>query len=119
MSQKFYWKVVEAVGRKYTSLYLKGRIEYFKDKRTYPDEGCGPLTILKTLKAARRLKVQCMTPSRPTIIKVRAKLSRQRSVWCLCDRITIRELERINPDLLLPGHSKLAEWVEFVEEVKR
>jgi len=126
----YYWKVLKAVDEKFPnkagestlcSLFTAGAItRYSKTERTYPLEGCGPLTILRTRKAAEHLFFHLRFKDDKVLAKVTAKISKHKKVWeTSAYYVTISALERNNSDILLPGHTLLADWVKIVKIVQR
>uniref|UniRef100_A0A6M3KX54 Uncharacterized protein n=1 Tax=viral metagenome TaxID=1070528 RepID=A0A6M3KX54_9ZZZZ len=121
----YYWKVLREEPYKecsrLLSLFDKGRLtEYSRTERTYPEKGCGPLTILRTRKAAEHLFFHLRYKDDKVLAKVTAKISKHKKVWDGPSAYrTVEELESANSDILLPGHTLLADWVKIVKIVQR
>ncbi len=81
----------------------------------FPRENCGPLTVLKSRKAARKLKNDMSNSHRLVIKKCLYVESEVGKVWQTCKTgtyvHTLRELEITNFHLLILGQTVLANKV--------
>lgn len=76
-----------------------------------PRTGCGPITVLKNLKAAKFLVSRAGIPIAPKIFPCEYLPSRESWVWDPQSKSHLEELERRNTDILLPGSTALAQEV--------
>lgn len=118
------WKVFKVREGKLCSLFrcvgsLDGGIEFIEGKWNYPHLSCGPLTVLKSRRAARFLAANTDSTSRSSM-RIRRCIyltSRFDSVWTVyhCKR-PISYLESQNPALLIKGQTDLASAVWICPE---
>lgn len=129
------WRVLRRRGGHLESLFMdrssRGRgagVRYIQNEITYPKPGCGPLTVLKTKRAAEFLTEGMVGPPyglqpSPTVIrKCRYLPSREKEVWTRGEfrfSTSLRALEQINSTILLPNQVALASWVRILPKEKK
>jgi hypothetical protein len=102
----------------------EGAVEFTANKWTNPLEGCGPLTVLNSRKAAQMMAKYIIGPGLLAQAKGEVKVfrcdyepSRSAEVWVPWHRCTVKDLEKLNPFTLLPGGTSLAQRVRITKEI--
>jgi hypothetical protein len=89
----------------------EGAVEFTANKWTNPLEGCGPLTVLNSRKAAQLL---AQAKGEVKVFRCDYEPSRSAKVWVPWHRCTVKDLEKLNP-FLLPGGTALADRVRLTK----
>ena len=104
------YKVVRLNMNSFSKPFLFGGIKYKLNKKVFPKEGCGPLCIFDNLENIKEFFLSYnSTPINYRVIKCNYEESEEKKVWNDFEEIFLQ---------VLPSGTKLANWVELIEEVK-
>jgi hypothetical protein len=83
-------------------------VHYKLGEFTFPELGCGPLTCFKTRKGARHF-LKSINNGKRVIRRCLYEPSSKEEIWELGTRArTVRDLEILNKNLIIPGQTVLA-----------
>ena len=106
---KIGYKVVDWNMSSFSSI-KHGGIEYKLNQKIYPKEGCGPLCIFGNLENIKNFLDATYFSGIFLVFKCKYRESKKKKVWNNCCKIV--------PLKNLPYGTKLADWVELIEEIK-
>ncbi len=119
------FKVCNRIDGRYLSLfnenYPSHTVRYYTDRRIYiyRQDGFGPLTVLKSFKAALFLVQNIISPRKPIIFRRLYLPSKDHFVWIPNATPTpIAQLERQNSNFLIAEETDLADIVRLLPEQK-
>ena len=100
------YKVVYFFKSELFSIFSHAEVKYILNQKVYPKKGCGPLCVFDTLENAKKSYLPFFCGFK--VFKCNYKESKKKKIWNNRYKSSLKDL---------PSGTRLANWVELIEEV--